>query len=291
MKALLLVAAATGIVPLNAQIRASERARASQVVDGTTITLDYARPRMRGRHDVFGRSVSWGEVWTPGANMATTLETDHEIVLGGQAVPKGKYSVWMVTDRGTQWTMVLDTVWEQYHEDHPPARPGQLRWPVTSAMTPATEVLTWSFPAVTATGGTLRMAWADRTVELPFTVPPSHPATTPRAEALPLVGRYRVTWKPESSMADASTAQQTVDVTYDAGILRARWRPRLWGPEETTYLIRMAAGWFSPGFIEKGEVVDVFSEWVMEFDVKGGQAVGFEMRGERDAVMATGVRE
>jgi hypothetical protein len=36
--------------------------------------------------------------------------------------------------------------------------------------------------------------------------------------------------------------------------------------------------------------VDVFMEWVIEFDVRAGKAAGFEIRGERDVLYAKGVR-
>ena len=75
---------------VQAQIRASERATLSQTIDGTVISLDYARPRLRGRSPIFGKVVKWGELWTPGANWATTLEASKPIALGGQAVAKGK---------------------------------------------------------------------------------------------------------------------------------------------------------------------------------------------------------
>lgn len=288
---LLLLMIAAPARPVHAQIRASERGRTSQVVDGTTITIDYARPRVRGRPQIFGRAVEWGEVWTPGANMATTLEADHDIVLDGHQVPKGKYSVWMVVDSGPRWTMVLDTLWEQYHEDRPPARGGQIRWPITPVAAPATEVLSWSFPEITATGGTMRMAWADRTVSLPFTVPPTHPVTTARKEAEPLVGRYRVHWLKADGTPETWHADQTVAVTYENGALLARWAPKLWGPDDRTYLIRLASNWLTPGFIDhRGQVVDVFTEWVLEFDVAGSRARGFEVRGQRDRLAATAVR-
>lgn len=50
-------------VPVSAQIRASERAMVSQTIDGTVVAVDYARPRARGRADLFGGVVKWGEVW------------------------------------------------------------------------------------------------------------------------------------------------------------------------------------------------------------------------------------
>lgn len=278
-------------VPLEAQIRASERASVSQVVDGTKITIDFARPRVRGRPAIFGRAVYWGEVWTPGANMATTLEADRDFVLDGHPVPKGKYSVWMVVDSGARWTMVLDTVWEMYHEERPPARGGQIRWPISPASSPLTETLTWSFPALTSTGGTIRMAWADRTVDLPFRVTPTYPETTARAEAAPIVGRYAVTWlKPDGTVEPTWWPGQTVEVVYENGALLGRWSPRLWGPDPRTYLIRRAPTWFMLGFIRDGAVEDVFTEWVFEFDVVGGRAGGFEVRGERDMLWGRGVR-
>ncbi|HEX5817332.1 MAG TPA: DUF2911 domain-containing protein, partial [Gemmatimonadales bacterium] len=63
----------------HAQVRASERAEVKQTVDGTTITVNYARPRLRGRTDVFGTQVPWGEIWTPGANEATTLAVSKDV--------------------------------------------------------------------------------------------------------------------------------------------------------------------------------------------------------------------
>ena len=42
-----------------AQIRASERALLAQTIDGTTLTLDFARPRVRGRDSIFGGQVYW----------------------------------------------------------------------------------------------------------------------------------------------------------------------------------------------------------------------------------------
>src|SRR5437016_3271612 len=42
--------------------------------DGTTITMDYSSPRMKGRK-IFGDLVPYGEVWRTGANDATTFET------------------------------------------------------------------------------------------------------------------------------------------------------------------------------------------------------------------------
>ena len=67
--ALLIVAGALITQPtvVSAQIRASELQTISQTVDGTTITLTYSRPRMRGRWPIFGTSSSVAQL-APGVH-------------------------------------------------------------------------------------------------------------------------------------------------------------------------------------------------------------------------------
>ena len=63
-----------------AQVMASEHGMVQQRVDGTTITIEYYRPQRRGRDNLFGGVVKWGSTWTPGANWATTLDVDHDVL-------------------------------------------------------------------------------------------------------------------------------------------------------------------------------------------------------------------
>jgi hypothetical protein len=83
---------------------------------------------LRGRAQVFGtKTVRWDEVWTPGPNWATTLETSRPIELGGRAVPKGKYSVWLVVRQTGPWTLVLDPDHHRFHMDPPDSNATQIR--------------------------------------------------------------------------------------------------------------------------------------------------------------------
>ena len=63
----------------SAQVSMSPRGSVTQTLDGTTITIDYARPRTRDRQVLFGDQLFWGHVWTPGANDATTIEFNKDI--------------------------------------------------------------------------------------------------------------------------------------------------------------------------------------------------------------------
>jgi len=64
------------------------------VVDGANISITYGRPYLKGR--VVGDSVApkADRVWRLGADEATTLVTDRDLMLGSAHVPAGEYTLW-----------------------------------------------------------------------------------------------------------------------------------------------------------------------------------------------------
>jgi hypothetical protein len=155
----LLAAAALGLAlpaPAQSQIRGSERGSVSQTLDGTTITIDYARPVARGR-ELFGGIVPWNVVWTPGANWATTLEADKDIRLNGVEVPAGRYSVWMIP-RPDEWTLTLNPNPEIFHFLKPDSAADQIHVAVQPEESHHSEMLTWSFPQVRGDAAILAMS-------------------------------------------------------------------------------------------------------------------------------------
>ena len=62
------------------------------------LTIDYSRPLRRGR-TILGDVVPFGTVWRTGANAATQLTTDIDVVVGGIAVPPGTYTLWTLPER------------------------------------------------------------------------------------------------------------------------------------------------------------------------------------------------
>lgn len=279
---LLLAAAAPG----RAQIRASERATISQIIDGTKISLDYARPRARGREDMFGGEVKWQEVWTPGANMATTLELSKDVKIEGHAVPKGKYSVWMVVRPAGDWTFVLDPRTELYHMAHVDSTKDQIRFPIKALPGPFTEVLAFTFPDNRASGATLEMAWGRTRVPINITVQPTRSIAISAADAAPYVGRYEYRWK---EMPDSAKSLALI-VTHADTTLRIRFEPKD-SYFDGAALVRIKDDWFIPGLFLKGELYETIAEMVFEFKVADGKAVSFEVRGDRDEIWATGKRK
>ncbi|MEO7966497.1 MAG: DUF2911 domain-containing protein [Gemmatimonadaceae bacterium] len=269
-----------------AQVRASERSTISQTSDGTVVTVDYSRPRARGREQLYGKVIEWGEVWTPGANWATTLQTTRDITLGGHAVPKGKYSVWFVV-RPDKWTFVLDPRVQLYHEDHPDSTAQQLRWTVTPTTVAFTEILTWSIPEVRPDGLTLNFAWGTMQVSLDATVQPSHPQTIARDAAQPYLGTYKWKWV-DKDTTDAGK----MTLYYDGASIRQRydpfpdWYKRL----QDQVMVRINDDWFIPSIVRDGKLWEMAADMVWEFKVQNGVATTFEIRDDKDNLMAIGER-
>ncbi len=126
-----------------AQVKASERGGVHQTVDGTTITLEYSRPRARGRSPIFGGFVYWGHIWTPGADWATTIEVDQPVKVQGVEVPAGKYSMWFVVEDADEWELWLDPEHHKFHLPEPARTDSQLVMTARVHRQPVhTEVLT-----------------------------------------------------------------------------------------------------------------------------------------------------
>jgi hypothetical protein len=287
----LLLCSLLALSPLrsDAQIRGSELATLAQTIDGTRIVIDYSRPRARGRDPLFGtRAVQWGEVWTPGANYATTLEVSRNVKLNGHPVPKGKYSMWMVVRKGADWTVVLDPRVRLFHMAHPDSTAAQIRFAARPDTVPFTEVLTFSMPALRADGGTIVMDWERVRVPIDVQVEPSLVTTLSAADAVPYLGRYQ--WADVDSTGK-SIREYVFTVTHEDGTLKGRY-----DPEEPYFkkfaLIRIAPDWFVPGIYDRrGAIYEVLKpDLVYEFTRAGARATSIVMRDDADRVQARATR-
>lgn len=283
------LAALGSVLPFaaGAQVKASEAASVSQTVDGTVMTVEYSRPRARGRDALFGGEVKWDEVWTPGANWATTLEVNKDVTVDGHPLAKGKYSVWMVVRPG-DWTAVFDPRSHLFHTRHPDSTDQQLRFTVTPEQSPFLEVLTWSFPEVRVNGTTLVMQWGTYRVPLHLAVTPSYQQTVSKDEAARYVGSWTLQWK-TSNWGD-TTKVASFTVTQVDGALRGEWVDAPWPEAEPFLLLPIRQGWFSFGAVRDGELYEIWSDMVFEFHGDAGRAASYDLRGEKDELIAAGAR-
>lgn len=267
-----------------AQIRGSELAGVMQVIDGTRIALEYSRPAARGR-TLFGETVAWDRPWT-GANWATTLETDKAIRLNGADVPAGKYSVWLIPRQG-RWTVVLDPDHKLFHFQKPDSTAAQIRFAATPEQTTHTEMVTWSFPAVSGDGATLRFQWGTTALPLQVVVQPTRPVALAAEDRARFVGSYALTIPP--GLGWPTSGQ--LDVFERNGMLRGRMNFPIHPGDELEFdLIPAGQNRLSAGLYRDGKLFNVEMGGTFEFDAEGERASVVRLRGIEGSVFFEGAR-
>ena len=281
-----------------AQVRASEAATVRQTVDGTELTLEYSRPSLRGRGDLFGGQIPWGLVWTPGANQATTFEASGDVTLDGVSVPAGRYSVWMVVAEDPRaWELVLDPRADLYHTAHPGPTDEQIRLPVERKEAGISlETLTWYFPAVRATGADLRLHWGTTLVEVEVAVEPTVRSTMSREAAEPYTGEYQLVRLPSEQAQARGMEQDTTRlvVDWEDERLLGHWYGLDPGNADFVFdfvLLPEGGGFFQMGMLMDGELAEVFPDSFWEF-IPGpdDRVTSVEVRDARDVLGVRGWR-
>src|SRR6266496_1514387 len=92
--------------------RPSPAATATGKVKGTSITINYSSPAVKGRK-IWGDLVPYDKVWRAGANEATIFETDKDIKVEGKTLAKGKYSLYAIPGV-KEWTIIFNSATGQW---------------------------------------------------------------------------------------------------------------------------------------------------------------------------------
>ena len=171
--------------------RPSQKASVMQRIGVTDVTITYSRPPVKGRK-IWGDPlpsqkaegeatldnqntrpqdaviVPWGHVWRAGANEATQFVVTDDVLIDGQKLPAGKYSLHTVPNKD-EWTIIFNSDAGQWGSFDYDAKKDVLRvkvkpqWLQTSA-----EWLTYNFDPVTADSATVNLRWEK--VNVPFTI-------------------------------------------------------------------------------------------------------------------------
>jgi Protein of unknown function (DUF2911) len=78
----------------------------TQMLDSLSINIVYNAPSVKGR-TIWGALVPYGKVWRTGANEATTFEVNKPVLIEGQKLAAGKYSLFTVPGE-KEWVVVFN---------------------------------------------------------------------------------------------------------------------------------------------------------------------------------------
>lgn len=160
------------------------RGKAEAPVGGKAVTIDYGQAKLNGRAlDELMKGLPADGIWRAGRDQVTTITTAGPIVIGGKAIPAGKYSLYVPVGKDGSFSLAvnkslgvaLKTIW-------PPAPPALADepWPVMQdydknigaeevarvALTASTTTALVDTFAITLTpkgeGATLMLSWGDK---------------------------------------------------------------------------------------------------------------------------------
>ena len=164
----LLLLLVSGSVAQAQQQQASPRGTAEVTIDGKKISVDYGRPYVKGRK-IFGGLEAYDKVWRTGANKATHLTTEADLVIGNLTVPKGTYTLFTIPS-ASGWKLIINKKTGQwgipyrYEADEL----GRVDMKVTTLKTLVEQF------TITLTGakgkGTLKLEWENTSASVDFKV-------------------------------------------------------------------------------------------------------------------------
>lgn len=175
------------------QINPSPKASVMQTIGVTDITITYSRPAMKGR-TIFAEApaamatratgeatldnqnerkpgepiVPYNHVWRAGANDATVFQVTDDVLINGQALKAGTYSLHAVPGKD-EWTIIFNSDAGQWGSFTYDAKKDALRVRTKpQAAGENEESLSYNFDPISDNSATVNIRWEK--VRVPFTV-------------------------------------------------------------------------------------------------------------------------
>lgn len=198
----------------------SPKAKVSQTVGISTVTVTYSRPAVKNR-EVWGAMVPYGwnvqpfglrkeAPWRAGANENNVIELSHAATVQGKEVPAGSYGLFFVINNDNTGEVVLSKeyrAWGSFWYD--PAK-DQLRAPIQIRDVSHTELLTFDFISVDKNSAELVLNWEKK--QFPVTIKFATDEIVMANATQELKGPTGFNWQGYSSAANYSL-QNKVNLT------------------------------------------------------------------------------
>ena len=148
----------------------------SIAIGGKTVSIAYSAPAVNKREGkLFGKDGKVGSdptypVWRAGANAATALHTDGDLDLGGLAVPKGDYTLFINVANPASWVLIINKQTGQLGTEYD-AKQDLGRVKMTMGKPPAlVEQLKYTLSDAGGNKGKLQLAWENVAASVNITV-------------------------------------------------------------------------------------------------------------------------
>jgi hypothetical protein len=144
----------------------SQGASVKQTIGLNDVTITYSRPGVKGR-EIWGGLVPYASVWRTGANAATTVQFTEDVLVEGQPLPAGTYSLHTIPGE-KEWTLIFNKQADQWGSYSYDAAKDALRFKVTSMPGSPQEWMQFRFEDPSINSARVVLAWEN--LQVPFTI-------------------------------------------------------------------------------------------------------------------------
>lgn len=138
----------------------SPPATAEGMIGGKKVTVKYHAPSVRGRK-IMGDLVPYGKVWRTGANDATTLVTEGDLMIGDLRVPAGTYTLYTLPGE-SEWKLIVNKQTGQWGTEYKEAEDlGRVNLMAKKTSAPVEKF------TISVEGDMLKMAWENTELSAP----------------------------------------------------------------------------------------------------------------------------
>jgi hypothetical protein len=147
---------------------------ATAKIGNATLVINYCAPSVRGRQ-IFGQGGllmqdPTAPIWRAGANSATAFHTDADLNIGGVAVPKGDYTLYVNLKDPEAWELVINRQTGQWGLDYDASKDvGRAKMEMRKPSAPV-EMLKYTISNTGSNKGTLQLAWEKHIASVEVTV-------------------------------------------------------------------------------------------------------------------------
>lgn len=198
--------------------RPSQKASVMQTIGVTDITITYSRPAVKGRK-IWGDApadwaatvngaatlddqnkrvkdapiVPYGHVWRTGANEATVFTVTDDVMINGQKLSAGTYSLHTIPGKD-EWTIIFNSDAGQWGSFSYDEKKDVLRVKTKSqTVADNQELLAYSFPTAAANSAQVLIRWEK--IAVPFTVEVPNVEATMMTKAEAVIAANPTDWR------------------------------------------------------------------------------------------------
>ena len=146
----------------------SPPAKAEGKIGTANLSIDYSAPSKRGR-EIMGGLVPFDKVWRTGANAATTLHTDSDLMIGSLHVPAGTYTLYTIPTP-KEWTLIVNKQTGQWGTEYDESQDlGRVKMTLTPTKD-TVETFKIDINPSGAKAGAITMTWENTRAAVPVMV-------------------------------------------------------------------------------------------------------------------------